>query len=187
MKNSLLLFLLFSLTLFSYCDSDDAQPECEPASPYENCCGTAPLEVVLGTGEMFVPNIFTPNGDGVNDFWLPYTNNGITFIKSLIVKDELGQEIFQKFDLMAGAALNIGDGWDGTDGQGNILNGLFGFEITISNIDNQEATFTGKICCINCQEGNVNSENIDNCGFGSQHNGEGNLDLNIQNNEADCF
>lgn len=189
MKISFLPFLILWLTFFSNCNSDDAEPECEPilVNPYENCCGVEPLEAVLGTGEIFVPNIFTPNADGFNDIFYPFTNDDISSILSFVIKDDAGQEIFQKLNLQAGPFPNVSNGWDGTDGQGNLLFGLFDYEITFSNIDNQEATYTGKVCSIKCGENVVPSENATNCGFPTQHNGQGNLDPNLPNFEAECF
>jgi hypothetical protein len=116
--------------------------------------------------------------------FFPFTNSNITSIASFIISDKSGHVIFQKFNLMA-VPFNFQSSWDSTDGQGNILYSLFSFEITIVNVDNEEATFTGKVCSIHCQEGIivVPSENTNNCGFARQHNGQVNLDLI----ESDCF
>lgn len=190
MKYLILIILLFSITFFSACGSDDTPIECEPitTNPFENCCGTAPLEVVLGTGEIFVPNIFTPNGDGNNDLFFPYSNNDITEIKIFTVINNQGQEIFKSFNFPP--SLSFDNSWDGRDDQGNALAGLFDFQITVTNNNNEIGTFEGKVCSYPCEAADITlfpGDNVNSCGFPNQHNGEGNFDTFLPNGEASCF
>ena len=71
-----------------------------------------------------IPNIFTPNGDGVNDF---FVINGLENCekKMLIVKDRSGQTVFQ--------SRNYDNSWDG----GNLPDGtyLYQFSYSINNIN----------------------------------------------------
>ncbi len=53
-----------------------------------------------------VPSAFTPNGDGLNDVFLAYTNLDIEFTYKMIVFNKWGQQIFESDD--------IKQGWDGT-------------------------------------------------------------------------
>ncbi len=53
---------------------------------------------------LFLPNAFTPNGDGINDVFLPVLN-GISSFR-LIIYNKWGQEIFN--------TNNKDEGWDGT-------------------------------------------------------------------------
>ena len=46
--------------------------------------------------EIFIPNVFSPNGDGINDFFFP---QGVNFnIKSIKIYNRWGQEIFITVD-----------------------------------------------------------------------------------------
>ena len=57
--------------------------------------------------EYFIPNAFTPNGDGLNDFFqVSALYKNITF--KMVVYDRWGQLVFQSD--------NIDKGWDGTYG-----------------------------------------------------------------------
>ena len=58
---------------------------------------------------VFVPNAFTPNGDGVNDYLFIYGSD-IAMISSLRVYDRWGSLIWQGANLPAGMETN---GWDG--------------------------------------------------------------------------
>lgn len=53
---------------------------------------------------LFIPNTFTPNGDGLNDVWLPVGRNIAQF--DLYVFDRWGGQVFHSTD--------PGHGWDGT-------------------------------------------------------------------------
>jgi len=76
-------------------------------------CETSALsDAVTGTTEnpqgnnIFVPNVFTPNGDGMNDVHFVYGNT----IASVVVRyyNQYGQQIFETKDQRTG--------WDGTMG-----------------------------------------------------------------------
>lgn len=69
-----------------------------------------PLSIVLG--EVYIPNAFSPDGDGVNDRFTFYSDNGSgEIIETLQVFDRWGNLIFEAREI----ALNDESaGWDGT-------------------------------------------------------------------------
>lgn len=68
------------------------------------------VTVICNGGNIFVPNTFSPNGDGVNETFYPQ-GRGIYNIKSFRVFNRWGQLVFEKLN---GGANNPADGWDGT-------------------------------------------------------------------------
>jgi gliding motility-associated-like protein len=60
---------------------------------------------------VFIPNSFTPNGDGINDRFFLFDASGISRILSFEVFDRWGSKVFQKRDL---APHDENQGWDGT-------------------------------------------------------------------------
>lgn len=60
--------------------------------------------------DIFIPNIFSPNGDGINDFFTVYASAGITNILSLQVADRWGNLVFQANNF---APNQTSLGWDG--------------------------------------------------------------------------
>jgi gliding motility-associated-like protein len=63
-------------------------------------------------GELFyVPNAFSPNGDGVNDEFRLFPGPAVDRILSFSVFDRWGGRVFLREDLDPAAALA---GWDGT-------------------------------------------------------------------------
>lgn len=68
------------------------------------------ITVLCDQSQAFVPNSFTPNGDGENDVFYP-RGTGIAKIKSFRVYDRWGELVFER------TGININDeqnGWDGT-------------------------------------------------------------------------
>ncbi|MCW3463366.1 PKD domain-containing protein [Chitinophaga nivalis] len=68
------------------------------------------VDLVCNTDVVFVPNTFSPNGDGQNDIFYP-RGKGISFIKSFRIFNRWGQEVFRR------ERINIDDinaGWNGS-------------------------------------------------------------------------
>ncbi|RFS24619.1 PKD domain-containing protein [Chitinophaga silvatica] len=67
------------------------------------------IDLVCNSDVMYIPNTFSPNGDGVNDIFY-VRGKGINFIKSFRIFNRLGQEVFHR------EKINIDDinaGWNG--------------------------------------------------------------------------
>jgi gliding motility-associated-like protein len=71
-----------------------------------SCMDSTCMEIVIPTGPVVqVPNAFTPNGDGLNDVFLPMVEISNGWSYSLEIFDRLGERIHLTRDRMAG--------WDG--------------------------------------------------------------------------
>ena len=68
------------------------------------------VNVVCNDKNYFVPNTFSPNGDGVNDIFYP-RGSSIDRIQSVRIFNRWGQLVFEKRNTMAN---NMADGWNGT-------------------------------------------------------------------------
>ncbi len=55
---------------------------------------------------LWMPNAFTPNGDGLNDVFLPKYKNGVEITFQMLIFNKWGEQIF--------STNNITKGWDGT-------------------------------------------------------------------------
>ena len=66
--------------------------------------------VICDQGQLFIPNLFSPNGDGMNDVFYP-RGDGLKEITSFRVFDRWGEIVFEKTNMN----LNVeSDGWNGT-------------------------------------------------------------------------
>jgi len=79
---------------------------CLTAFVSDNCYDTtcAEVRVPLGAG-LFVPNAFTPNGDGVNDVFIPFVNG--------VRQEEYRFMIFDRWGLEVFSTERMGAGWNG--------------------------------------------------------------------------
>ena len=89
----------------------------------EFCNSTSNAEIFLETCEF--PNVITPNGDGVNDFFsISLANSNHTI--QLIVLNRWGSKVYQND--------NYDNTWNGTDSKGNKLkNGTYYYSISVDN------------------------------------------------------
>jgi gliding motility-associated-like protein len=62
-------------------------------------------------GKIWIPNIFSPNGDGSNDKFIVFTNPEIREIKRLRIYSRWGNLVFDKSNFEPNDPVN---GWDGT-------------------------------------------------------------------------
>lgn len=97
------------------------------------------MDIVCGEPFIFIPNAFTPNGDGDNDYFKPYAPPALITSMYFAVFDRWGEIIYE--------STNINDqGWDGTY-RGKLLAPdvyVYFFEATCLNQDtyNQKGNVT---------------------------------------------
>lgn len=133
-------FISFSLS----CEKNNNNPE-----NYDSCCGSESVEFTLGDGYVFVPNVFTPNGDGINDVFLPFINDKITSVTDFSVISEANSSVlFSLSNVDVSAPLT--NSWDGFKPNGSAYKGLFSYEFTVQNNTGQTMVISGHACCIVC-------------------------------------
>ena len=66
--------------------------------------------VVCGDKNLFLPNTFSPNGDGSNERFYP-RGGGLFQVKYLRIFNRWGEQIFEKTNF---AGNQSSEGWDGT-------------------------------------------------------------------------
>jgi gliding motility-associated-like protein len=70
------------------------------------------VTVVCSGLNYFVPNTFSPNGDGVNDIFAP-RGTGLARVNSMRIFNRWGEMVFERMNFMANDRTPTG-GWDGT-------------------------------------------------------------------------
>lgn len=90
---------------------------------------------VFVEGSLYVPNTFTPNRDGINDFFFAFGTEIKTF--EMMVFNRWGEEIFKTDD--------ISIGWDGTHrGQKSPI-GVYAWRILYTENSGKEGTLIGHV------------------------------------------
>jgi gliding motility-associated-like protein len=91
---------------------------------------------------MFVPNAFTPNGDGLNDVFMPQTNESFKEYK-LYIFDRLGNTVFVSDDVQ--------NGWDGhtqVNGAETVKEDIYMWRIEIKNNKGEKEHMMGNLTLI---------------------------------------
>lgn len=112
----------------------------------QGCSGTDSVLVqVFIPKRAYIPNVFSPNGDGINDYFSIYTNEFGVDIESMIVVNRGGVTVFAG----NGLALNDPIGpWDGRF-EGQLLNpGVFTYLVYIRYEGGEVIPFSGTVTLI---------------------------------------
>jgi len=94
---------------------------------------------------VFIPNAFTPNGDGFNDEFQVYSGPGVTLIRSMQVFDRWGELVFERINLEPEAFPDVANGWDGRF-RGRIMNpGVFVYLVEVTFDDGITLLYRGDV------------------------------------------
>ena len=98
---------------------------------YKACCGVEPVEYKAQGANVYVPNVFTPNADGANDYFMPFFNGQVRGVDTYSVYTAEGDTLlfhsegFHTDDLPNYA-------WNGNRADGTPYVGPFGYEFYMS-------------------------------------------------------
>jgi gliding motility-associated-like protein len=111
----------------------------------DGCHISATITVFVSqTAAVFVPNIFSPNGDNLNDRMMIYSKEGrIKTIDQFVIYDRWGEIIYSE----SGTNLDDGShrGWDGYfDGQ-KVIPGVYVYQIGITLVNNKTQMLAGSV------------------------------------------
>lgn len=112
----------------------------------KGCLYTDELHIrVLLTSSIYVPNIFSPNGDGVNDLLAPSTDPSITGMEYFEIYSRWGELIFSATNFIPNQS-NFG--WDGTLRQKPAIPGVYVYRLKAVNKRGQEFILYGDLTLI---------------------------------------
>ncbi|MEO8768604.1 MAG: PKD domain-containing protein [Ferruginibacter sp.] len=102
------------------------------------------VSVICNGANIFIPNTFSPNGDGSNDVFYP-RGNGVFSIKSEKIFTRWGEVVFEKNNFQAN---DVSSAWDGTF-KGQKLNpDVFVYIIEVLCDNSSKLVFKGNIALI---------------------------------------
>ena len=109
------------------------------------CTASAELFVNVDSDRnVFIPNIFTPNGDGINDFFSPFTGIGVDTVMNFQIFDRWGEEVFAIQDFLPGDS-EAAFGWNGTFRNEPASQGVYYYLIQVRFIDGVVLLFRGDV------------------------------------------
>ncbi len=94
---------------------------------------------------IYPPNIFSPNGDGSNDYFRPEVNQSINALKEMMIYDRWGNLVYAEESIID---LNMWRGWDGKFNGSEAMAGVYVFIATFVALDGGEEVVSGDITII---------------------------------------
>ncbi len=94
---------------------------------------------------IYIPNVFSPNGDNVNDYFNISGRKNLTNINFLRIYDRWGNLVFEKADLTPGIDQ---EGWDGTFKGEMMQPGVYVYLAELAYEDGFEEVVTGDVTII---------------------------------------
>lgn len=120
---------VYEVTVIDVSDPNNPRP----------CAGTAIGYVFVADGDpIYIPNAFTPNGDGSNDFFS-------VFGKSL---KTVRMQIFDRWGELLFESYNQDNGWDGTFKNENLQPGVYVYKVTAAYLNGKTVDKTGSVTLI---------------------------------------
>lgn len=101
---------------------------------------------VIQQRKAFIPNAFTPNGDGINDVFVPYGGEGVVGVARMQVYSRWGELLHSVTNF---APSDESFGWDGTlTGTANAAPGVYVYVIEYEFIDGKTILYTGDVTLV---------------------------------------
>lgn len=149
------LFLAGTITAFFACNQ----------AIHKHCCDTSSQSFISDSVKVFVPTIFTPNGDGVNDIFTYFTNNEKAFSLHRLIVSKGNIVAFDKQD----SAIIRWDGLiDGKKAKENVLNYRILLRRANATTADSIVDIRGTVCLRN--QAPICTDEVTNCSFPDQFN-----------------
>lgn len=104
--------------------------------------------IVLGgcLKKVFIPNVFSPNGDNANDTFYPFAlTDCVNKVRSMVIFDRWGGLVFQKYNFAINARE---EGWDGQFKGEKLPPDVFVYMVEVEFSDGQTVFFKGDVTLI---------------------------------------
>ena len=96
---------------------------------------------------ILIPNAFSPNNDGINDFWyVTVTEDETTIIESITIYNRWGNRVYFSDQVIIN---NPQEGWDGTFKNEKLNPGVYVYHVVYADEEGQRRNLTGDLTIIN--------------------------------------
>lgn len=111
-----------------------------------DCRDSVEIKVnVYFQNKVALPNVFTPNGDGLNDYFYVIAGKDVSLVKSFLIYNRWGKKVFEKNNAFPN---DYASGWDGTTNGKNAEMGTYVYTIILEFSDGSSKSYNGTISLI---------------------------------------
>ena len=162
MKYLMMIIVLIGMTSFV---NYSINPPIE-GGPYSGCCGTEPVEFKIENSIVYIPNVFTPNEDRINDFFRPYYDAKKVKILLISIINTEGKTVWETKNFTPEKPLST---WTGRVSKDSVYTGLFYYTIFVDGGKGQQS-ISGSACSVVCNpKVPVKIEDTEKCFFPMQY------------------
>ena len=98
---------------------------------------------VLDVRKVWFPNVFSPNGDGINDFFTVYgKTSNVKLVEDFRIFDRWGGLLFEGRNFLPN---DIQNGWDGTLNGKALQTGIYVYTATVRFVDEEILRYSGDV------------------------------------------
>ena len=112
----------------------------------DNCETAIRINVAVSNDRyIFIPNVFSPNSDGLNDFFTIFGNPAVVNVDVLQIYSRWGELLYETNELVLNEELK---GWDGYHHGQKMNPGVFVWLARISFIDGERVVYSGDLTLV---------------------------------------
>ena len=106
------------------------------------------LHVFLEHFQVYAPNVFSPNGDGNNDYFNITGGPDLIEVKSMSIYDRWGGQVFHRENILPGEGEVDSGGWDGGISSGIVGSGVYVYAVRVLMENGLEKTLYGSVLLV---------------------------------------
>ena len=99
------------------------------------------IEILLDLN-IFIPNAFSPNDDGINDVFTPYFPGAVKSVLAMEIYDRWGELVHLQTNI---DPLDPALGWNGQFREKPMDPGIFVYKFDLALINDQQLTLSGEV------------------------------------------
>ena len=109
----------------------------------DDCSTEGTMKIVVNKNRpVFIPNVFSPDGDGLNDQFTIHAGKEVETISSLIIFNRWGAVVYEGKDI---APNDLDQGWDGNFRGKQAPNGVYVYLATVKFVDGISIPYKGDV------------------------------------------
>jgi gliding motility-associated-like protein len=111
-----------------------------------DCTDSAGVNInVYYQKSLALPNVFTPNGDGLNDYFYVIAGKDVSKVREFVIFNRWGRKVFEKKNIIPNS---YSGGWDGTTNGQQAEMGTYVYNVTLEFLDGSIKNYNGTISLI---------------------------------------